>query len=67
MNRFSQKMDRFGAVEGIILISAVMIVPHTQGIAEYALLTIAAVSLVAPYSWWQRKGVFANRRWRMLP
>ena len=43
MNSFLQMMDRFKVVEGIILITAVLIVPNTHGIAEYAALMIAAV------------------------
>lgn len=62
MNNFLQVMDRFRVVEGIILIIAVLMVPHTHGIAEYAALIIAAVFFVALYSWWRRKGLFANRR-----
>jgi O-antigen/teichoic acid export membrane protein len=62
MNSFLQMMDRFRVVEAIILIIAVLIVPHTHGIAEYAALMIAAVFFVVLYSWWRRKGLFANRR-----
>jgi O-antigen/teichoic acid export membrane protein len=62
MNSLLQMMDRFKAVEGVILIIAVLIVPHTHGIAEYAALIIVAALLVVLYSWWRRKGLFANRR-----
>jgi hypothetical protein len=62
MNSFLQMMDRFKLVEGIILIIAVLTVPHTHGIAEYVALLIAAVFFVVLYSWWRGKGLFANRR-----
>ena len=62
MNSFLQMMDRFKVVEGIILIIAVLIVPHTHGVVQYAALLIAAVFFVVLYSWWRRKGLFANRR-----
>ena len=62
MNSFLQMMDRFKLVEGIILIIAVLTVPHTHGIVEYAALIIAAAFLIVLYSWWRRKGLFANRR-----
>ena len=62
MKGFLQTMDRFKVVEGIILIAAVLVVPHTHGIAECAALMIAAVSLIVLYSWWRRKGHFAHRR-----
>jgi O-antigen/teichoic acid export membrane protein len=58
MNSLLQMMDRFKVVEGIILITAVLIVPHTHGLVEYAALTIAAVFLIGLYSWWRRKGLF---------
>lgn len=61
MNSFLRTMDRFKVVEAIILIIAVLIVPHTHGIAEYAALLIAAVLFVVLYSWWRRKGVFRKR------
>jgi hypothetical protein len=62
MNSFLQMLDRFKVVEGIILIIAVLIVPHAHGIAEDAGLLIAAVFFVLLYSWWRRKGIFAHRR-----
>ena len=62
MNSFLRTMDRFKVVEGIILIIAVLIVPHMHGIAEYGTLMIAAAFFVVLYSWWRRKGLFANRR-----
>ncbi len=61
MNSFLQMMDRFKVVEGIILIIAVLIVPHTHGAAEYAALMIAAVFFVVLYSWWRRKGRFRKK------
>ncbi|HUO27182.1 MAG TPA: hypothetical protein VMU61_16060 [Candidatus Aquilonibacter sp.] len=61
MNSFLQMVDRFKVVEGIILIIAVLIVPHTHGIAEYTALIISAVFFVVLYSWWRRKGVFRKR------
>jgi O-antigen/teichoic acid export membrane protein len=61
MDSFLQMMDRFKVVEGIILIIAVLIVPHTHGIAQYAALVIGAVFFVVLYSWWRRKGVFRKR------
>jgi hypothetical protein len=61
MNSFLQMIDRFKVVEGIILVIAVLIVPHTRGIAEYAALMIGAAFFVVLYSWWRRKGVFRNR------
>ena len=61
MNSFLQTIDRYKVVEGTILIAAVLIVPHTHGIAEYAALMIGAIFLVALYSWWRRKGVFRKR------
>ena len=62
MNSFLQMMGRFKVVEGIILIIAVLIVPHIHGIPEYAALLIVAVFFVVLYAWWRRKGLFANRR-----
>ena len=62
MNSFLQTMDRFKVVEGIILITAILIVPHVHGTAEYLALIITAVICVVLYSWWRRKGLFANRR-----
>ena len=62
MNSFLQTMDRFKVVEGIIIIILALIVPHTHGIVEYAALIIAAAFLIVLYSWWRRKGLFANRR-----
>jgi hypothetical protein len=61
MSSVLQMMDRFKVVEGIILIIAVWIVPHTHGLAEYAALMIAAVFFVALYYWWRRKGLFRKR------
>lgn len=61
MNSFLQMMDRFKVVEGVILIIAVLIVPHTHGTAEYAALIIAAVFFVVIYSRWRRKGLFRKR------
>ena len=55
-------MDRFKVVEWIIIIILALIVPHTHGIVEYAALIIAAAFLIVLYSWWRRKGIFANRR-----
>jgi len=62
MKVFLQVMDRFKVGEGTILIIAVLTVPHTHGVAEYAELIIAALLLVALYYWWRRKGRFARRR-----
>lgn len=62
MKNFLQKMDRFGAMQWIILIVAVLLVPHTHGISEYAgLIIIASLSMVL-YARWRRKGLFAHRR-----
>jgi hypothetical protein len=62
MTGFWRMMDRFKVVEGIIIIILALIVPHTHGIAEYAALIIAAGFIIVLYSWWRRKGIFANRR-----
>ncbi len=62
MKGFLQMMDRFKVLEGIILIIAVLIVPRTHGIAEFAELVIAAVLFIVLYYWWRRKGRFAHRR-----
>ena len=62
MNSFVRTMDRYRVVEWVILIVAILIVPHTHGIVEYAALLIGAVFVVVFYSWWRRKGLFANRR-----
>jgi O-antigen/teichoic acid export membrane protein len=62
MNGFLRRMDRWRVVEGIIIIILALLVPHTHGVAEYAALIIAAALLIVLYSWWRRKGIFANRR-----
>lgn len=62
MKNFLQKMDRLGTMKWVILIVAVLLVPHTHGISEYAALIIAASLSMVLYAWWRRKGLFAHRR-----